>query len=361
MDPGIAGRFPLMCRPRPLGLPLQERITAVTESALDPAGASHHEQVARASGVINIASLIASDVGLRELAWDMCFRHYGIFTAATHLDAKTAIMALQPLINIPRLLIRDGEGQRAYEVLEDLNRAARARSAAEIAGQDIDVSAIIRDDESHRAICAELWADLLSDGTRALAQAGRWTQAAEAVAAHKGVGERLWDGRQVTILSLLDRGRADEAAEMVDKTRISDASEKAVAALLRTFCAVEGKGGPTGIDVALGEAQALIALDEPPTIFFRTQSALTALALASAADASGRTVVRLRNAVRAAARTDAYAARAVLATLDDDEDLRRTVDAAGLARGGIAPELMNQLTASVTQAEGRLAALLEPA
>ena len=359
MNPKIASRFPLMCRPRPLGLPLTDRITAMAASAVDAPGASHHEKVARASGVINIAALIASDVGLRDMAWNMCWSHFDTFAGAEQLAPATAVMALQPLINIPRILIRDGNGHAAYDVLSAMYQAARRRGQVRVCGRTVDLSAIIRDDEAHRRVCAELWADMLNDGTRALAQAGRWRQAAEAVAAHKGVGDRLWDGRQVTIVALLDLGRTAEAAAMTEAGHIGDAPEKAVAALLRTFCALEANADATGLAVAVGEAQALLELDEPPTIFFRTQAALTALALADAAGEASKPIILLQEAVMAAARTDAYAARAVLKTLGrEDEGLRRTVDGAGLGRGYMPPLLIDQLTRSVAAAAASLKILL---
>jgi hypothetical protein len=360
MDSAIASRFPLICRAKPLGLPLSERIAALIESAIDPAGADLHDQVARASGVINVASLIASDAGMRDLAWDMCWRHYNIYAAAKHFEPGTATMAMQPMVNIPRLLIRDGQGELAHEALTGLYRAAQRKGCAEIGGRVIDVAAVIRTPEDHKAVCSDLWMALLSDGTRALAQAGRWTQAAEAVARYKGVGDRLWDGRQVTVLSLLEQGRFAEAAATVESSVIGDASEKAVAATLAAFCAKEARNASiVRLDTALGEALALIELDEPPTIMFRTQLALTALALGDAVGGTQRMTLRIRSGIIEAASTDAYAARAVIASLGPDAQcLQRVVDAGGLGAGTMPPDLMTQMMTGVAEAETRLAMLV---
>ncbi|OLE28787.1 MAG: hypothetical protein AUG49_01360 [Catenulispora sp. 13_1_20CM_3_70_7] len=359
MDSAIASRFPLICRAKPLGLPLSERIAALIESAIDPAGADLHDQVARASGVINVASLIASDAGMRDLAWDMCWRHYNIYAAAEHFEPGTATMAMQPMVNIPRLLIRDGQGELAHQVLTGLYRAAQRKGCAEIGGRVIDVAAVIRTPEDHKAVCSDLWMALLSDGTRALAQAGRWTQAADAVARYKGVGDRLWDGRQVTVLSLLEQGRFAEAAATVESSVIGDASEKAVAAILAAFCAQEARTASTvRLDTALGEALALIELDEPPTIMFRTQLALTALALGDAVG-THRLTPRIQSGIIEAAGTDAYAARAVIALLGSDAKcLQHVVDAGGLGAGKMPPDLMTRMMTSVAAAETRLAVLL---
>jgi hypothetical protein len=355
MNPAIASRFPLICRSKPLGLPLQERITAMVESATDPAGATHHERVARASGVINMASLIASDVGLRDLAWDMCRRHYELFARAPVLDPDCARMALQPLINLPRLLIRAGDGQRAFEALERLYRAAQRRGTAEVSGYHIDVSAVIRTVEGHRMICAELWATLLSDGIRALALGGQWAQAAEAATRHKGVGARLWEGRQVTILALIQRGALTEAARMVEASQTVDASERAVAALLRTWYTFEGHDSPGSIDFDVGEALTLIETNDPPTAYSRIQVALTALALADVTGGTPDSAARLADATMAVARTDAYAARSVLKALRCEEaQLRPIIDDAYLGRGSMPLDLLAEITGSVAEAETRL-------
>ncbi len=362
MISAIAGRFPLINRPRPLGLPLPERIAALTEPLLGADGVGHHEQVARASSVINLASLIASDIGRHDLAAQMCWKHYGTFAAAPRLDdPATAVMAVQPLMNIARLLTRGGDPRHAYEVLEQLYQAARTRSAAQVCGRGVDVSAIIRNPEGHRKIAAELWAAVLSDGLRSLARAGRWAHAAQTAAAHKGVGARLWDGRQSTILALLERGNCSDAAAMVEDSEISDAPEKAVASVLRAFCLLEaGTTDLTPIEIAGAEALELIEADDPPTIFFRTQLALTALALADTSDTSPSTALRLREVVVAAAHTDAYAARAVVATLGDDEteSLQRVVESGGLGRSPTATSLLDRLLESAAAAESKLADLL---
>jgi hypothetical protein len=74
MIPAIASRIPLVRRTKAPALPLEERINHLTGLTVAPAGASHHDLVARACGVLNYAALIASDVGLPDLAEDLCWR-----------------------------------------------------------------------------------------------------------------------------------------------------------------------------------------------------------------------------------------------------------------------------------------------
>jgi hypothetical protein len=360
MNPAIASRFPLVCRPRPLGLPLDTRIASLAASEVAE-GASHHEQVARASSVINLASLIASDVGLHDMAWDMCWRHYQFFAEAEHLDNPlTAVMATQPLMNIARLMTRGGDGRQAYAVLVCLYEAALRCTTVEVCGRMVNLTAITRNPEGHRKVTTELWAALLTDGTRALSRCVPWAQIAASAAKYRGVGHRLWEGRQATVLALLERGLPTEARTVVEDSQIVDAPEKAVAAVLRTLCDLEGSGDSDHINVALGEALTLIELDEPPTAVFRTQLALTALALADAAGRTPKLYGRLRKAVLETARTDAYAARAAYAALEDQaqKELRPVITNAGFGLAVMTPDQENKMRASVAEAEARLYQLL---
>jgi hypothetical protein len=68
MPPALAGRIPLVRRPKAPALPLDDRIARLNELSVAPAGASHRDLVTRASGVLNYAALIASDVAMPSLA-----------------------------------------------------------------------------------------------------------------------------------------------------------------------------------------------------------------------------------------------------------------------------------------------------
>ena len=249
MNPVVAARFPLVPRPKPHGGPLTARIDAL--GPLLPPDADHHQQVLRASEVLNGAALVVSDVGLSALARDLCWRHYGIFADALNLSVDVAPLALQPVLNIPRQQIRDGQGEHAYNTLLRLYRAAQRRGVAEVCGRNVNLSAITRGDR-HQQICTQLWAAVLCDGARALARVGRWDEAATAMQAHRGVGDRLLDGRQVMILSLLHQGRAQEALDMVDHSTLTQAWERAVAGILRIHCRAQlATPGEHYIDEAL--------------------------------------------------------------------------------------------------------------
>ncbi len=273
--------LPLVCRPKPSGIPLANRIGNLGKAMREAKNVDRFRQVAHASEVFNAAALIASDAGLADLARDLCWRHYDIFTSEGDPEPDLAALALQPVLNIPRQLIRDGAGTYAYELLERLYRAAQQQGAADICGHSVDLSAATRGAENHRKICTQLWAAVLSDGTRALAQAGRWIDAAEVMTAHRGVGHRLLDGRQALVMSLLQRGRPDQAITVLDNTTPTEPWEHTVAAVLRLYCRAQTVSiAGDELDTALGEALTLVEKPEPTTIVFRIRVGLTALDLA---------------------------------------------------------------------------------
>ncbi|MGH3832230.1 MAG: hypothetical protein ACRDRS_17580, partial [Pseudonocardiaceae bacterium] len=194
---------------------------------------------------------------------------------------------------------------------------------------------------------------------------GRWQDAAEHAAAHRGVGTRLLDGRQVTILSLVDRGEHDRAVAMVEDSVIVQPWEQAVASLLRVYCR-RGAGGDTGRDVAamLDHALGLVEQAEPSTAVFRARVGMTALDLADGCGSAR--VPRLRATIIAAASADAYAAREALThpvlrpamTKAQEQALAALVEASGLGRGVMPQGLLDNLMASVALAENQLRGLL---
>ncbi|MGW0486453.1 hypothetical protein [Nonomuraea sp. NPDC003214] len=365
MNPAIAARIPLVCRTKPPGKPLAKRIADLTALTHDPPGARHQESVARTCGILNISALIASDAALPGLAADLCWRQHKVFAQAGSLDREIAVMSLMPLINLARLLIREGDGKAAYALLNQLYSAAQRRGTAAIDGYDVDLSSLTHSHDSHRAVCEELWVALLIDGARALAQQGRWSEAADAMASHRGIGDRLLDGRQLKIMALLEQGRLVEATALIDSTMPAEPWETVVASLLH----IAIRPGTTAtsqdeVEHVLAQTYSLAAVQEPTTAAFRARLALTALDVtASHGQPSG---AQLTAAAIDVASTDAYAARDVLAhpemrsrmTDQQHEDLAAMIAAAALGTASIPDVHLKALVEAVEHAEERLRNLL---
>ncbi|WP_436761595.1 hypothetical protein [Streptosporangium sp. V21-05] len=367
MIPPIASRIPLVRRPKAAGLPLADRIIHLTELTVDPAGASHHDLVARASGVLNYAALIASDVGMPDLAAHLCWRQHQVFAGAGNLTGDISVMALMPLVNIARLLIREGDGEGAYDVLQRLYRAAQQRGTAEIHSHNVDLSALIGTEADHRKVCEELWVTVLVDGARALARIGRWTEAAETMAAHRGIGNRLLDGRQIMIISLMERGLDQQARAMIESAVPAEPWENTIAALLHIYCrpATSATSQPE-LDLALQEALVLIAPPDSATAAFQARVGLTALDLAH--DRTSPWAALLQDAVVDVALLDAYAVRDVLnhhlacsrLTGEQRQKLDDVLAMSGLGAGKLSPAHMQALATAVDEAEVALRWLCNP-
>lgn len=357
--------FPLVGgRQRPPGLPLQTRIAELADLAAGPARGTSHERASWAAEVCNKAALIASDCGVPPLARALCYRQYELYEQADPLPGWAIKLALQPILNIPRQLIREGDGQAAYATLETLLRSAKERTSAVIGARTVDLNAITRTAGNHKTVVTLVWAALLSDGTRALALAGRWQEAADHAAEHRGVGRQLLDGRQAAILAHIHQGSIDEAAAMVEHSTIVAPWEHTVQSLLRVLCLP----APAAVDhhraTMLAAARALAQEHDPLTAVMRTRAGMIALELA--ADFEDSQVSELRESVLAAASRDAYAARDVLAhpqirafmTDERHRDFDSLVRSCGFGTGTIPPELHGQLTTAVERAESALRAAL---
>ncbi|MCX5501095.1 hypothetical protein OG887_17155 [Streptomyces sp. NBC_00053] len=234
MDPhgSTVQRFPLVARFRPACLPLPKRVRALVDLA-DTAVKETDQGLA--SSVYNQAALIASDLGLPDLAREMCHQHAAAYLHACPLPGMSAIRGLEPVVNLARLQIRGGHADEGRQRLLDLYAAVEAGAAARFEGIEVpaDLTATAKD---RHEVSAWLWRVLLADGTRALTTEGRWAEALAHIEAHRGVGKRMLDGRQVAVLTSLVTGDTAQAAVLLTDTMPGDAWEQAVTACLTVLC-----------------------------------------------------------------------------------------------------------------------------
>lgn len=345
MDVGqIAQRFPLVARPRPACSPLADRVNEISNLAR---AAAREGKVNSATVALNKAALIASDCGMPDLARTLCRRHTEVFLRAHPLSAQEARYALEPLVNLARLLIRDGDGNGAYQLLDSLNRAVKSKTDAVIDGHALPFADLTQSASDHQQVCQWLWTVLLGDGTRALVAAGQWDRAREHSEQHRGVGQRLFDGRQVEVLFRCLGGRPGEAQEYLNQSTLVEDWEHAVAACLAALCLTAASEGPAGRVETM--VKHYLALASPPELaLFRTRIGLTVLDLsphARQAEASSRLTRE------ATASGDGYVARAVLAhptcrkemSYSEHRVLSAAVDSAGLDKGDIPASLKRAL------------------
>jgi hypothetical protein len=353
-----ARRFPLIPRSKPPCPPLQVRLGQIRARAHATGDNADKPPLLRAAQALNLAALAASDTGLPDLARQLCLRQATIFLTARPFDAATAKLALQPLINIGRLLIRDGKGAAAYRLFEQLLTAAKTRTDTTIDGTPVPFTDLTRSAADHREITQWLWQVLLADGTRALAQAGRWPDALEHARQHKAIGQRLLDGRQIAVLAHSSAGQHETALAMLAASDTPEPWEETVAATLTVLCRLRAHQ-PTGPATTRMVDQYLAqdAADRGHAVF-HTRLGLSVIDLLEH-DPPAR--VHIADAlVRHALDTkDAYAARDILthppcgeqAGAEAIQTLRDIVHAAALGQGALPPHLHRDLMKSVKHSE----------
>ncbi|WP_223839232.1 hypothetical protein [Nocardiopsis deserti] len=330
-----------------------ERLTTAGEVARSGSG---EEALAAAAQVYNGAALLASDVGLPDLARDWCWEHAHAYL--THLPLNTAMAqrALEPVVNLARLRIRAGNGTAAFAMLTALREGLRAAKATVVDGHELPLDRIISSDEDRAELHRWLWTVCLGDGMRALATEGRWQEAAEQARQHGGIGDRLFDGRQVAVIAALTEGNSRTALAMAEDSEVRGPWERAVQAVLALWCH-EGLGDATADDTetVLNRVRAV----ESRQVVFTTRLRIVTAELIESlrGDASVLVSQLVSTVVRA---QDGYAARDLLTTwsgkLSSDQmgSLIPVLQSSGLGRQTLPEQLFHELCAAISEASQRL-------
>ncbi|WP_246562620.1 hypothetical protein [Streptomyces roseirectus] len=352
MDPHdpTAKRFPLIARFRPACLPLPDRVQSL--AALATKAACQNDQVL-ASAVHNQAALTASDLGLPELAREMCHQHAAAYLPFSPLPAMSTIHALEPVVNLARLHIRAGRTDDARQHLLDLHEAVRSGAAAVLDGITVpaDLTATLDD---RQEVHAWLWRVLLADGTRTLTATGRWNEALAHIEKHRGVGRRMLDGRQVAVLAALTTEDTHHAFELLADTAAGDPWEQLVTKCLTVLCRREADQPVDDqltelVDTYFGRAA------EAGFTVFDIRLGLTILDALGSAEHPASIPLAHHLTYRTAEAQDGYAAREILghplavslATDRQVEDCRELVRLCALGAGTVSDEVRHGLSAAL--------------
>jgi hypothetical protein len=358
----LARPFPLVARARPACEPLEVRVREVRDLARAADSEAGSDPLPKAATAHNKAALIASDCGMSELARSLCWRQHHVYRRHRPLPASAARFALEPLVNLARLLIRGGDGESAHRMLDALYRAVTSHADVVIDGTPLSFRDLTDSVDAHRAVSRWLWTVLLADGIRALVEAARWEQALEHAQRLGGIGVRLLDGRQVAIVARCLAGDPDSALALLEASAAPTTWERCVAACLNVFCLTHGSR-PVNDAVADMVAQYLDLEQAAGPHVSHVRLGLAVIDLAGALDPpAARRIARcLVRQVMAVG--DGYAARAIIthalcrAHVTDGEEraLSVTVQAAGLDQGEVPDQLMADLMAAVGTSESAVA------
>lgn len=353
-------RFPLVARPRPPCIPLTERVADLCQRARQ---AERDNDPTGASAVHNLAALLASDCGRPDVARQWCHQHAALYLHAHPLDAPAARRALEPVINLARLHIRAGRGQRAFDLIDTLYTAVSTNTSTTIDGLDIPAD-LTQSADAHRETCRWLWAVYLATAARALATADRWHDAYTHLRAHKGIGHRMLDGRQIAVIAHAMSENDDKALALLAATTPGEPWENAVTAVLNLLC--HNSLTESNLDTLTEPFHQLTTT--PGLAVFHTRLGLSLI------DAIGTTEKRHAHAIatnliaRTTTTPDGYTARDILAhpgcrallTADQTQRLTELVETCALDRKIPAGTLLTELTAALADAETIIAGTNTP-
>jgi len=356
----VLRRFPLIARPRPVCGPLAVRIGDLSRRA---EVADRDNDLGQAAAVHNLAALILSDCGLPEQARDLCHRHTLAYAGAAP-SARLARLALEPLVNLARLHIRDGHGEVAFALLDALYTTVQARTDTIIDSMPIEASALTATPNDHREVVKWLWSVHLAEGSRALAAAGRWDDAARHLQRHNGIGNQMLDGRQIAVLSHALNHDTVEVTTLLDQTEPGEPWQNAVTATLRVLCS----HAPTPEQVHSTISQYQHLTYSPNTALFGTRLGLCV------ADAAIQNLSAAADQVIAAVIDHTVAARDGYATRDllnhsacarlvqrhQQPTLDAVLTASGLDEGPPPRNQVAELDRAVALADAALARLVRP-
>ncbi|MFF0771856.1 hypothetical protein ACFYUK_23430 [Nonomuraea wenchangensis] len=351
-------RFPLVGRPRPACPSLRERVREIADIARQQGENGLHQ----AAHALNKAALVASDCGLGELARDLCWQHINIYRqTCAPLTMLQARYMLEPVLNLTRLRIRAENGDQALRLLDAVHLAVTAHTDLVVEGQTLPIAGLAGTRQEHLKLREWVWLQILADGIRALAMAGRWDEAVIHAKTHNGIGVHLMEGRQAEIIAHCLHGAPQAARNVLEECELTEPWERQVGACLTVMCS----GASVSRSVPAMVQQFLGSEPRPGYAVFRARFGLTVATLAGALDAATGDRVLAQAATETLASRDGYAARDVLGhhtAMDLADDHRRglseLVASAGLGSGSLPTPLLDSITASVKLAREVLASSL---
>ncbi|GAA2084548.1 hypothetical protein GCM10009759_03680 [Kitasatospora saccharophila] len=348
-------RFPLVPRPDPGAPPLEQRVAELAELA---AQATATGDTGLATAVYHRAAVLAHDRGHPGAAYGLCDFHAHLYLAHRPLSVEHARQALELQLTAVELLIREGRGQAALDVLAEVARAIGEDADADLAAKCLPLAGLVTGTPA-RGDVYEWWDGAhLAHGARALVSEGRWTEAhlhikgAPEVARQPG----LFEARQIGAVAMALAGQPNLAALLIDTAPPGDLWEQVVAAELTVACAQLTGGATTEQITAMLDAHGAYRPARLP--LFDVQLILTAadLCTVAAQPDAARRLHEIATGWTLEA-SEGYSAQALLrhaltGDLPDAQqrELTAITEHAGLRTALVPPDLDEQITAALAQA-----------
>ena len=350
-------RFPLLGRPRPTCPALPLRIQEITD-AVDTAVKKADHGIPDAAHALNKAALVASDCGIPHLAEHLCWRHIDAYRRVQRpLTVLEARYMLEPVLNLARLQIRADQGTNAVHLLEAMYQAVTRRCDLLIGEHILPVASIVGEQHDRRQLREWAWLQLIGDGVRALALAGRWADAAAHARAYNGIGVHLMEGRQAAVIARCVKGDLTQGRALLAQSTPTQPWEHEVAACLHMLST---EPLDPLLEHHLTTAITRFTARAPMTGYasYRARLGLTIVTLACPVRPDLATNLLGQVAEEAINSTDGYAARDVLGfrepidgiTQHQHNDLTRLAAGAGFDIGTLPESTLQRLITAVDDA-----------
>jgi hypothetical protein len=188
--------------------------------------------------MLNKAALLASDLGMEDLAHDLCWRHIDSYLQAPRpLTIENAQRMLGPALNLARLRLRARQADSALRLLATIHHAISTDINLVIDGQLLPTANLIGNEAELTRLRNIIRAHYLADGIRAHAMTGNWDQAAALAEELGGVSGRLAAGRQAVILAQCLNGNLNTAHRILSETITTERWEEQLTPCLAAMCA----------------------------------------------------------------------------------------------------------------------------
>jgi hypothetical protein len=355
-------RFPLLGRPRPECPALPLRIQEIAD-AVDAARHKAEHGLSDAAHALNKAALIASDSGMTDLARHLCWQHIDTYRRVGRpLTVLEARHLLEPVLNLARLQIRTDQRTAALHLLESMFQAVTRHEDLLVEDQTLPLAHLTGDQQDRRQLRQWVWLQLVGEGVRALALAGRWKQAAGHARRYNGIGDHLMEGRQAEIIAHCVHGDLAKARVVLARSATTEPWEQDIASCLQMMSSEPSNELTVPTATVTTVAEAVVRYTGRARMTgYDSYHARLGLAIATLANtvSPGLTTVLLGQVAQDAIDSaDGYAARDVLgfrepiAGITDDQrsHLSRLATQAGLGVGILPQPILQRLAASTDEA-----------
>jgi hypothetical protein len=244
------------------------------------------------------------------------------------------------------------------------------RSDLTVADEILPLAHLVGEQQDRRGLRQWVWLQLIGEGVRALALAGRWQDAAEHARRFNGIGVHLMEGRQAEIIAHCQGSDHARARMVLAQSTTTQPWEQDVAACLQLMCTEPGDEQTMATAIVRAVAAAVVRYTGRPRIAgyasYYARLGLTVATLAHPVSPGLATVLLGRVAKDAIGSADGYAARDVLGfrepidgiTDHQRNDLSHVALEAGLGILTLPPPILLRLTAATDEAAAVLASAL---